>query len=288
MTLKNVFEKENIGSYACVDLKYCKVILPRKLSAFGDRECTVIFFTVPYYCEDESEANIANYARARDYHIFFRNFSETIIDAIKEKYPQKIAEGFSDNSPLDERSGACMAGLGVIGQNGLLITEEHSSFVFIGEIITTLTEEEIEKEGIPVRHEKIKNCMGCGKCKRECPVGLNWDECLSGKNQKKTKDGEDLSDIKRAIGLTGSAWGCDICALACPYTEKAREKGTLETKVPFFRENRIPYIDKDTIDNMGEEDFKERAFAWRGRKTVLRNCILFEDLKKKDRDKQNG
>ena len=46
---------------------------------------------------------------------------------------------FADHSPIDEVHASCISGLGFIGDNGLLINEKYSSFVFLAECITNVT-----------------------------------------------------------------------------------------------------------------------------------------------------
>ena len=97
------------------------------------------------------------------------NLNESIISIrvklqnakLKKSGKNKFA-GFADDSPIAEREAAAKAGLGIIGENGLLITEKYSSFVFLGEIITDL---KMDTVNLP-----IKKCVGCGLCKNVCPA----------------------------------------------------------------------------------------------------------------------
>jgi hypothetical protein len=76
--------------------------------------------------------------------------------------------------------------------------------------------------------------------------------CLSALTQKK---GE-LTDIEAAHMVAyGSAWGCDICQEACPHTKRARQSGTIYSKIKFFNENNTPYLTSGDIDNMTDEQF---------------------------------
>ena len=52
--------------------------------------------------------------------------------------------------------------------------------------------------------------------------------------------------------------------------------------VPFFREDRIPELTSDLLASMDKAAFSERAFAWRGRKTVERNLSILEGNEGKD------
>ena len=184
---------------------------------------------------------------------------------MKSSYPTSRFECFADNSPIDERHAAALCGLGMLGDNGLLITEKYSSYVFLGEIITDYP---IESEA-----QEIKHCLKCGKCQLACPMG-SIGECLSSLTQKK---GE-LSDTdSSAIRKYSCAWGCDICQEVCPYTIRAKRTGSIYTNVDFFKEELIPVLTSEMLQSMSDEDFSQRAYSWRGRNTILRNLRIIEN-----------
>ena len=95
--------------------------------------------------------------------------------------------------------------------------------------------------------------------------------CLSAVTQKK---GELSAEESALILRYGSAWGCDICAAVCPYTKKAIAEGNT-TPVEFFKTDRIANLTTNMVKAMDKETFRARAFAWRGRKTILRNLEIF-------------
>lgn len=74
-----------------------------------------------------------------------------------------------------------------------------------------------------------------------------------------------------------SIWGCDVCQEACPYTAHAKNRGTIYTDIPFFNRNTLPHLTPDALDAMSDEDFRRRAYAWRGREVIRRNLILKQD-----------
>ncbi len=259
-----------IADSAAVPLSKCRLLRPYKLEKCGldtSRDLTAIIFTIPYYTEHK-EKNISSYAIARDYHMFCKELFDSLLPKLREKYPQNTFSGFSDDSPIDERYAAAISGLGVIGKNGMLITEKYSSYVFLAEIITDL----------PIRAREIydiKYCEDCGKCRSACPK-KEIGECLSALTQKK---GELSKDEISALAKYKSAWGCDICSEVCPHTIRAIEKKTIYTDIPFFMTELIPTLDTSLIIGMTDSEFSSRAYCWRKKETILRNLNILENRK---------
>lgn len=241
----------NIKHMAVMPYRRCRPIKPRLLP-FEPK--SVILFLAPYYIELGGESNISLYAVSRDYHIFFR----ALYEDIEKSFPPKNVKGFADHSPIAEVEAAAAAGLGFFGDNGLLINEDCGSYVFIGEIFT----DEDSPDPPPA---EIRRCGGCGECKKACPLpGV----CLSAVTQKK---GELTEEEKRIILKNGSAWGCDTCQKVCPHN-----KGLKETPVEFFKKDLTPRLDVKTLEAMDDDEFKKRAYSWRGRDVIMRNLRLFE------------
>ncbi len=274
--IKNELLSFNIDSVSALPLSLCRVHRPYKLEGLGfraDDPLFVIILAIPYYTE-ESAKNISSYAIPRDYHLFCKELFTSLIPRLTARFEGKRFYGFADDSPIDEREAAALAGLGVLGENGLLITEKYSSYVFLGEIITDLP--------LTLSGEfKIERCEGCGLCRAACPKAA-CGECLSALTQKK---GELTPEERQAIKDHGSAWGCDICSEVCPYTKRAIERGTIYTNIDFFRRELIPVLSSELVGSMSDSDFACRAYSWRKRDTIIRNLkILEEDILNRKED----
>ncbi len=264
--IKSELEKLNIELVSSIPLSECEITRPYLLEKKGIRDGSVIIFAVPYLAESkDKKSNISAYAISRDYHLFFASLFENLLNKLKDKYPDNNFAGFTDHSPINEIKAAAKSGLGVIGKNHLLITEKYSSFVFIGEIITDAI--------LGSYAQEIEYCHNCGHCASACPVGMDIERCLSSITQKKSElNEEEISLIKKH----GCAWGCDICQKACPYTLKAINNGTIYTDVDFFKNERTPFLTSEIIEEMNDEEFKARAYSWRGKKVIKRNLEIIE------------
>lgn len=266
--IKELLLPYGITLVAPLSLTECTVQKPYLLERVGIQAGTAILFAVPYYTTDcdLSANNISAYAVSRDYHLFFKQLFDEILPILQAEFPQNHFAGFTDHSPIAEAQAAVRAGLGYWGCNHLFLTDKHSSFVFLGELITDAVLD------APAREEA--RCSGCGACLAACPVGLDVSRCHSALTQKK---GTLTDDEIKALRAHGSAWGCDLCQLACPVTKKARECGTLYTTVPFFVESAHTPLSAKDVEQMSDAAFAERAYSWRGKQTILRNLKLLEE-----------
>ena len=271
--IRRLLSEHQITLCGALPLSACKITRPHLLEKHGIGTAGRVFiFAVPYLTPTDVLPNISAYAIPEDYHRFFAGLFDSVLPRIKDKFPGYKFAGYTDSSPIDERSAAAAAGLGFVGRHGLLITGLHSSYVFLGEIITNADIKDNSGGIAPAEHNPPL-CEGCYACTAACPYGLSGG-CLSAVTQKK---GELSEDEKNMIIKHGSVWGCDICQEACPYTAAARKSGSIYTKIPYFLRSLTPRLTKELVLSMSEEDFVKRAYSWRGRDTILRNLeIIWE------------
>jgi len=268
--MKELFEKEKIEYFGAIPFSACNCRRPDVIERRGvpaERIRTAVMLLIPYFVNDGA-GNVSFYARSRDYHAYCEELFARLIPALEERFGERFL-GFADKSPIQENVAASMAGLGVIGDNYMLINEKYGSFVFVAEILSTA---EPETLGFTNGTPEPAYCSHCGACRRACPMTAEHRECLSAITQKKgTLSAEEEAYLKKY----GYAWGCDICQLACPLTKAAIASGA-ETPIAFFREDRIPTLTEKHLSQMGDAEFRRRAFSWRGREPLLRNLKLLE------------
>ena len=261
-------QKKNIDLLGTVPLSACRIIRPHLLERANIRGGTVLMMAVPYFtaaCEDENKC-ISSYAVSRDYHLFFEELFKELLPYLERNFPNNRFVAFADHSPISELHAAARAGLGVIGKNGLLLTEKYGSYVFLGEIITDME--------IPCEMQPVLLCQDCGACASACPSGVNEkSRCLSALSQKKGKLDEKEQKLLLA---TNTVWGCDRCQECCPYNHRAKTAGTIYSPIPFFNNDTLPSPTSEEIENMSDADFASRAYSWRGRETIMRNLHIRE------------
>ena len=213
---------------------------------------SAIMFAFPYKVQENAPKNLSRYSAVSDYHNIILPKLKLLCEELKKAFPQNNFKAFADYSPILEVEAASKAGLGVVGKNGLLITKEYGSFVFLGEILCDL-DFKAENKATP--------CLNCGVCEKACPVGLKKDECLSALTQKK---GE-LTPAEQEKIKKATVFGCDICQNVCPLNKGA--------KITFLQEFLESYRDEYTPF----EDAENRPYAWRPRAVIDRNFKIFEE-----------
>jgi epoxyqueuosine reductase len=222
---------------------------------------SVLVCAFPYGVGERDGRNLSLYAMLPDYHAVVLSALEEVCAALRAEAPDAAFVPFCDSSPVREVEAGVRCAVGVRGKNGMLITKESGSLVFLGEIVTDLPWDACEKAG---------SCIGCGACIAACPTGaltdggLDVSRCLSHITQKKGALSEEEAALVRQGGLV---WGCDRCQLVCPMN-----RGAKQTAIPAFRDSVTPTLTRRNLDAM----MRNRAFSWRGRAVLERNLKLFE------------
>ncbi|MBE6588322.1 MAG: epoxyqueuosine reductase [Ruminococcaceae bacterium] len=274
--IRDILSDLKIDSFAFIPSALCREANGRLFSSVP-RDMNVIFMLFPYY-SGNGGGDISAYGAVHDYHGFAKEVFSSLETYISDKYPASYVRGFSDHSPYLECEGAARAGLGIIGENSLLICEKYSSYVFIGELITSLSREELSAEGVPEGDGILRYCEGCGACKAACPAGCagkrERESCVSHLTQKK---GELSDSEKDLIKKGGSIWGCDACQSVCPHTKKALREGTLLSPVDYFRSSYIGEDPVRSVEEMEDDSFALYPFAWRKRQVIERNISIIKE-----------
>ncbi len=265
--LRAALAQEHLNVYAPLPLSLCHITRAYLLERLPFTPVTVIPFLIPYYT-GETE-NLSRYAAAGDYHAYAKELFDQLCPSLSQHTGYGFA-GFADHAPLDERHAAALAGLGMRGDNGLLIHECYGSFVFIAELLTDLPAQELGYTA----PAPMRRCAECGACRAACPTGILRGEeapCLSALTQQKG----DLTEQEIAIlRQAGSVWGCDACQMACPYNVHAIQSRTAFSPIPFFWQDRITRLTPQILRGMDDATFRRRAFSFRGRQPLERNMAL--------------
>lgn len=208
-----------------------------------------------------------------DYHHILNDRMAKLIEYIKEAAKEEELGGLEfkpmvDTGELVDVAVAQRAGLGFIGRNGLLITEEFGSYVYLGEIITNIEFESDEE--VPF------GCGDCMKCIESCPTGallgdgrINAQVCLSYQTQTK---GYMPKEFRKKMGRV--IYGCDICQIVCPYNRGINSHLHQEMEPEPELTNTVLEPLLDISNREFKETFGKMAGSWRGKKPLQRNAII--------------
>jgi epoxyqueuosine reductase len=203
-----------------------------------------------------------------DYHHILRERLKRLEEFILSKVPDARVKSMVDTGELSDRAVAERAGIGWSGKNCAIITPEFGSYVYLGELITSIPFEPDQ----PIEDQ----CGTCNKCLEACPTGalvqggqINAQRCIGFLTQ--TKDFVP-DEFREKIG--NRIYGCDSCQTSCPknkgkdfHFHEEMDTNT-ELNKPLLR----------PILKMSNREFKEQfghlAGSWRGKKPIQRNAIL--------------
>ncbi|WP_027109159.1 tRNA epoxyqueuosine(34) reductase QueG [Lacticigenium naphthae] len=227
---------------------------------------------IPNPPKREKGVRRGEFARASwgiDYHTILRDRMDQLIEYIQSELEEPASfKPMVDTGELVDVAVAERAGIGFIGRNGLLVTEEFGTYVYIGEIITDI--QFVPDPKVPF------GCGDCMRCVSACPTDallgdgrMNANKCLSYQTQTK---GFMKEEYRQQMGHV--IYGCDICQLSCPYN-----KG-----IDFhLHEEMEPDPDKvmpelKPLLTIKNRDFKEKfgslSGSWRGKKPLQRNALI--------------
>ena len=197
---------------------------------------SIIVLGLNYFQPDSSEAlagfgRVSKYARGRDYHNVIERMHKELTERLRELVFEDailVFRSLVDYGPLLERAYAQRAGLGYIGRNGMLISRQFGSWIFLSEIITNLELEPDDPKAI-----KHGTCGTCRICIEACPTQAIVEDrvvdsrrCISYLTiERPTEIAQELADE-----MGDRIFGCDICQDVCPHN-RSRQKLTSQLEL---------------------------------------------------------
>lgn len=161
--------------------------------------------------------NISVYARNRDYHDVVKGMLKQLGGWMVGKLGPEI-KVFVDTAPVMEKPVAEAAGLGWQGKHTNLVSRSFGSWLFLGEIMTTL---ELAPDAAGADH-----CGSCTRCLTACPTAafpvpyrLDATRCISYLTIEHA--GPIAEALRPAMG--NRIYGCDDCLAVCPWNRFAKD-----------------------------------------------------------------
>ncbi len=160
--------------------------------------------------------NISVYARHRDYHDVLRGKLKHLAQFIVSRFGGDTRV-FVDTAPVMEKPLAEQAGLGWQGKHTNLVSRRHGSWLFLGEVFTSLA--------LPRSPSQGGGCGSCERCLHACPTDafpapyqLDATRCISYLTIE--HHGPIPHALRPSIG--NRIYGCDDCLAVCPWNRFAQ------------------------------------------------------------------
>jgi epoxyqueuosine reductase len=171
---------------------------------------------------NSNRAFISRYALGRDYHKVLRQRLEKLAEKIRSEAGNFNFRVFTDSAPVMEVELAHKAQLGWRGKHTLLLSREHGSWFFLGEIYTDLPFP-TDNSNPPIDQN---HCGTCRRCIDVCPTQailapyqLDARRCISYLTIE--LKGSIPLELRPLLG--NRIYGCDDCQLICPWNRFAHK-----------------------------------------------------------------
>lgn len=175
-------------------------------------------------------AYISRYALGRDYHKVLRKRLAQLAKRIETAVGDGQYRVFVDSAPVLEKPLAVKAGLGWQGKHTNLLSRQHGSYFFLGEIYTNLP--------LPIDTASLNHCGRCHACLDICPTQaivapyqLDARRCISYLTIE--LHGSMPLELRPLLG--NRIYGCDDCQIVCPWNRFAQ----LTKEADFFARHEL-------------------------------------------------
>lgn len=189
---------------------------------------SVICVALNYYSGDHPDPSpevgkIARYAWGRDYHRVVEKRLKALARWLQTQQPDCECRWYVDSGPIADKVWAQRAGLGWIAKNSNVISREFGSWIFLGELVTTLA--------LPADRPHTAHCGSCSRCLEACPTQaivepyvVDANRCIAYHTIENR-----AADLPAAIAQNLQGWvaGCDICQEVCPWNQRFAQITTL-------------------------------------------------------------
>ncbi len=159
---------------------------------------------------------VSVYARGRDYHDVLKKRLKRLARWLVEQCDDAEVKVFVDTAPVLEKPLAESAGLGWQGKHTNLVSRKYGSWLFLGEVFTTLS--------LPPDTPEQDHCGSCSKCLGVCPTDafidayrLDARRCISYLTIE--HKGHISAELRPLMG--NRIYGCDDCLAVCPWNKFA-------------------------------------------------------------------
>ena len=235
------------------EMKYMENHFDKRLNPtlLVDDAKSVISLLLNYYpseAQNSDSYKISKYAYGQDYHFVIKEKLKELLHTIQTEIGEVSGRAFVDSAPVLDKAWAAKSGLGWIGKNSNLLTQQVGSFYFIAELIVDL---DLEYDYATTDH-----CGTCTACIDACPTEaivapyvVDGSKCIS----YFTIELKENMPIEMKGRMDDWMFGCDICQDVCPWNKFSKAHNE-----PLFNPNReVLSFSKKDWEEITEDTFKK-------------------------------
>ncbi|NNK81819.1 MAG: tRNA epoxyqueuosine(34) reductase QueG [Flavobacteriaceae bacterium] len=200
------------GKMQYMENHFDKRLDPTKLVEGSKSVISLLLNYYPALTQRKNSYKISKYAYGTDYHFVIKDKLKTLLNTIQEQIGEINGRAFVDSAPVLDKAWAAKSGLGWIGKNANLITQQVGSFYFIAELIIDL---DLEYDLPTTDH-----CGSCTACIDACPTQaivepyvVDGSKCIS----YFTIELKDNIPTEFKDNFDDWMFGCDVCQDVCPW-----------------------------------------------------------------------
>ena len=182
---------------------------------------SVISLLLNYYpseFQNQQTYKISKYAYGQDYHFVIKEKVKELLYFIQTEIGEVSGRAFVDSAPVLDKAWAAKSGLGWIGKNSNLLTQQVGSFYFIAELIVDL---DLEYDFATTDH-----CGTCTACIDACPTEaivapyvVDGSKCIS----YFTIELKENIPSEMKGKMDDWMFGCDVCQDVCPWNRFSKQ-----------------------------------------------------------------
>jgi epoxyqueuosine reductase len=245
--LENWLNKNHQGQMSYMENNFDKRLNPTLLVEDAKSVVSLLLNYFPAELQNQESYKISKYAYGHDYHFVIKEKLKELLFSIQSTIGEVSGRAFVDSAPILDKAWAAKSGLGWIGKNSNLLTQQVGSFYFIAELIIDL---ELEYDYATTDH-----CGTCTACIDACPTDaivapyiVDGSKCIS----YFTIELKENIPQEMKGKLEDWAFGCDICQDVCPWNKFSKPH-----KEPLFNPNpELLSMSKEDWEEITEETFK--------------------------------
>ena len=246
--LENWLNKNHHGEMKYMENHFDKRLNPTLLVDDAKSVISLLLNYYPSKSQNLDSYKISKYAYGQDYHFVIKEKLKEFLHTIQSEIGEVSGRAFVDSAPVLDKAWAAKSGLGWIGKNSNLLTQQVGSFYFIAELVVDL---DLEYDYATTDH-----CGTCTACIDACPTEaivapyvVDGSKCIS----YFTIELKENIPTEMKGKMEEWMFGCDVCQDVCPWNRFSKPHNE-----PLFNPNpEVLSFTKKDWEEITEDTFKK-------------------------------